>query len=283
MGTVHNEQFNNEDVELDEMSGANMDRRSLVSDITKRGWTKRDSGGSGDHEVYFHPNSSKKLAVPRHNKLKAPLVLNILKQSKIMDKKVNEEIVHDKCGTSDCCNQCDTSINESFTMAFDYFSKPSYAPTASDLMMKAKGGYETHPDVEIVETVNAIRERIVSTFDRYVLTEGEDYEGKMARGELNALIKKAQSLIGKFQDDNKEIDAWVQAKITKAADYINSVHDYLTNSKQDVDEAAKSADKEPVVVPAHKDAYGNTIPAKTVMRRKNKVIVNAGDNPNDGK
>jgi hypothetical protein len=273
----------NEDVELDEMSGANMDRRSLVSDITKRGWTKRDSGGSGDHEVYFHPNSSKKLAVPRHNKLKAPLVLNILKQSKIMDKKVNEEIVHDKCGTSDCCNQCDTSINESFTMAFDYFSKPSYAPTASDLMMKAKGGYETHPDVEIVETVNAIRERIVSTFDRYVLTEGEDYEGKMARGELNALIKKAQSLIGKFQDDNKEIDAWVQAKITKAADYINSVHDYLTNSKQDVDEAAKSADKEPVVVPAHKDAYGNTIPAKTVMRRKNTVIVNAGDNPNDGK
>jgi len=50
-----------------------------------------------------------------------------------------------------------------------------------------------------------------------------------------------------------------------------------------VDEEVRSADKGPVVVPAHKDAHGNTIPAKTVMRKKNKVIVNPGDNPSDGK
>ena len=50
-----------------------------------------------------------------------------------------------------------------------------------------------------------------------------------------------------------------------------------------VDETVKTADKGPVVVPAHKDARGNTIPAKTVMRKKSRVIVNTGDNPNDGK
>ena len=272
----------NEDVELDEMSGANMNRRKLVQHLKGIGWLSKSSGSGGDHEVFEHPNSSKTIAIPRHKDLKAPLVLNILKQSKIMDKKANEEIVHDKCGTSDCCNQCDTSINESFTMAFDYFGKPSYAPTASDLMMKAKGGYETHPDVEIVETVNAIRERIVSTFDRYVLTEDEDYEGKMARGELNALIKKAQSLIGKFQDDNKEIDAWVQAKITKAADYINSVHDYLTNSKQDVDEDARASDEKSFFRRSYIDAEGKVIPSTTVTRKTDKVIIKSG-NPNDGK
>lgn len=52
--------------------------------------------------------------------------------------------------------------------------------------------------------------------------------------------------------------------------------------KQYVEEEVKAADKKPVVVPAHKDARGNTIPAKTVLRRSGRVIVNKGDNPSDG-
>lgn len=49
-----------------------------------------------------------------------------------------------------------------------------------------------------------------------------------------------------------------------------------------VDEAVKAADKAPVVIPSHTDANGNVIPAKTIMRKKGKVIVNLGDNPTDG-
>lgn len=49
-----------------------------------------------------------------------------------------------------------------------------------------------------------------------------------------------------------------------------------------VEEEVKAADKAPVVIPAHKDANGNAIPAKTVMRKKGKVIVHSGDNPSDG-
>lgn len=49
-----------------------------------------------------------------------------------------------------------------------------------------------------------------------------------------------------------------------------------------VEEAVKAADKAPVVIPTHTDEHGNTIPAKTVMRKKGKVIVNPGDNPSDG-
>ena len=52
--------------------------------------------------------------------------------------------------------------------------------------------------------------------------------------------------------------------------------------KQHVVEAAKTADKKPVVVPTHTDAYGNVIPAKTVLRKSSKPIVNKNDNPNDG-
>jgi nicotinic acid mononucleotide adenylyltransferase len=51
---------------------------------------------------------------------------------------------------------------------------------------------------------------------------------------------------------------------------------------EELEEAAKTADKAPVVIPAHNNASGKAVPAKTVMRRKSKTIVNSGDNPSDG-
>ena len=71
-----------EEVDLDEMTGANMSRRDLVSHIKKKGWTQKTSGSSGDHEVYTHSKSTQRLAIPRHNKLKTPLVLDILKKQR---------------------------------------------------------------------------------------------------------------------------------------------------------------------------------------------------------
>jgi hypothetical protein len=49
-----------------------------------------------------------------------------------------------------------------------------------------------------------------------------------------------------------------------------------------VEEEVKAADKAPVVVPAHYSSSGKAVPAKTVMRKKGKVIVHSGDNPSDG-
>jgi hypothetical protein len=53
-----------------------------------------------------------------------------------------------------------------------------------------------------------------------------DYEGEMARGELKSLIANAQELL-KMLGEDEEIEAWVQSKITKAADYISSVRNYM--------------------------------------------------------
>ena len=50
--------------------------------------------------------------------------------------------------------------------------------------------------------------------------------GKMARTDLITIAKDAQELVNMFGDD-KELDDWVEAKITKAADYLNSVKKYL--------------------------------------------------------
>lgn len=54
----------------------------------------------------------------------------------------------------------------------------------------------------------------------------EDHEGEMANSELMAIVKKATDLAYLIDEDD-ELDAWVQSKITKAKDYITSVHDYL--------------------------------------------------------
>lgn len=58
------------------------------------------------------------------------------------------------------------------------------------------------------------------------LKEELDYEGEMAKSELRSLIQNAQELMNSLDDDT-QLEAWVQSKITKANDYITSVTQYL--------------------------------------------------------
>lgn len=58
------------------------------------------------------------------------------------------------------------------------------------------------------------------------LKEEVDYEGEMAKSELYRLVKNSQELM-QMLDDDTQLEAWVQSKITKAADYIASVSQYL--------------------------------------------------------
>jgi hypothetical protein len=64
--------------------------------------------------------------------------------------------------------------------------------------------------------------------------EEVDDEGSMAKGQLNRMIDQATGLV-KIMDDKKQLDGWVQSKLTMASDYLDSAHDYLMHSKQDVD------------------------------------------------
>jgi hypothetical protein len=53
-----------------------------------------------------------------------------------------------------------------------------------------------------------------------------DDEGSMSRGELYNAIKNGIELF-KMIEPGQPLEGWVQAKITKAADYLNTVHDYM--------------------------------------------------------
>jgi hypothetical protein len=62
--------------------------------------------------------------------------------------------------------------------------------------------------------------------------EKKDHEYSMARSELKTVtnaVKRLQKKMGKKGEGN--LEAWVQSKITKAADYIDTAADYVTNEE----------------------------------------------------
>ena len=59
------------------------------------------------------------------------------------------------------------------------------------------------------------------------MVDGEiDEEGKLAKRQLNDIAKYSQELMGMLQDET-QLEGWVQAKLTKAADYIKTVKHYV--------------------------------------------------------
>ena len=65
-----------------------------------------------------------------------------------------------------------------------------------------------------------------------------DHEHSMARSELSTIISAAKRLRGKLKGEGN-IEAWVQSKITKAADYIDTAADYFDSGEHNVEEAKK--------------------------------------------
>ena len=101
------------------------------------------------------------------------------------------------------------------------------------------------------------------------ISEEVDDEGKMAKGQLMRMVNQASAL-AQMMDDNKQLDGWVQSKLTMASDYLDSVHDYLMHNKQDVDEMEEEVELDE----AGSFSYGVKPPKKSsvaynaMMKRK---------------
>jgi len=72
-----------------------------------------------------------------------------------------------------------------------------------------------------------------------------DYEGDMARGQLQSIINNAQRVHDMLKD-NDNLPEWVQSKITLAEDYISTVANYMMSE----------VDEEVVVEASYKDTRG---------------------------
>jgi hypothetical protein len=69
-----------------------------------------------------------------------------------------------------------------------------------------------------------------------------DYEGDMARGQLQSIISNAQR-VHDMLEDNDNLPEWVQSKITLAEDYISTVANYMLS---EVDEAVVIKTNKPI-------------------------------------
>lgn len=66
------------------------------------------------------------------------------------------------------------------------------------------------------------------------VSEDEEYdnEGEMAKKQLTTLADAAQELMGMLSD-NQNLPEWVQSKITKATDYLDTARDYMKSEGDD--------------------------------------------------
>jgi hypothetical protein len=108
-----------------------------------------------------------------------------------------------------------------------------------------------------------------------------DREGDMAKDDLRTIDDAAEELYSILQSDDN-LPEWVQSKITKAVDYIDTARDYMKAQKYeegvaegDVDEA-KYQGRE---VPLGKKMAGDVKKSKVYVRKPNGNIVkvNFGD------
>ena len=61
-----------------------------------------------------------------------------------------------------------------------------------------------------------------------------DKEGEMLKDHLDIIMDAADEMYDTI-DDDENLPEWVQSKITKAADYIDSARDYMMSQKTDKD------------------------------------------------
>lgn len=72
-----------------------------------------------------------------------------------------------------------------------------------------------------------IRKKHMKEDNDYDMNDVRDHEGEMILNQLMSISEKSARL-AKMIDEDDQFEAWVQAKITKAEDYINSVCNYLS-------------------------------------------------------
>ncbi len=74
--------------------------------------------------------------------------------------------------------------------------------------------------------------------------ESYDHEHSMARSEISKIISAAKRLKKKIAKGEGNIEAWVQSKITRAADYIDTAADYMDSGEHNVEEDCWSGYKQ---------------------------------------
>ena len=69
----------------------------------------------------------------------------------------------------------------------------------------------------------------------YLGNDGMDYEGGMAKSQMLKMKKYVDALSNMIEDES-QLESWVQAKLTKASDYMSAVYHYLDYQRSRMEE-----------------------------------------------
>ena len=84
-----------------------------------------------------------------------------------------------------------------------------------------------------------------------------DDESDMAHSQLRA-VKDLSDKLCNMIDDGEQLDAWVQSKLTKAEDYLNSVYRYLAGEEMDDMPSMHSSDSDVILGAQFYEGRGDT-------------------------
>ena len=114
-----------------------------------------------------------------------------------------------------------------------------------------------------------------------------DREGDMAKGQLYHTAKNAMTLFDSLKDED-QLEGWVQSKITKAADYMKSVRDYLEYEMgvemMDPEQVEDMIDPDDVLEEGMKDLHTeieNMISEKGIIKKVRELAVEMNISPLD--
>ena len=134
---------------------------------------------------------------------------------------------------------------------------------------KFRGMMEKVSKVEIVRVAGFVK-------DEETEEEG-DFEYDMAKNELSTALDAIEDLISLLGDDEEgDLPAWVQSKITKGVDYLDSVADYMKGENQKT--AATKKKKNPTLNKPFRTPGGPKKFSVYVKNDKGNIVkVNFGD------
>lgn len=101
-----------------------------------------------------------------------------------------------------------------------------YDVTAKELHFGFVDKHNKTPDDWVKEKMKNLQES----------SHKKDHEGSMARVELKTIQNDSARLRKKIKSPSQQLPAWIQSKITKAADDISTAADYMENEDESLDE-----------------------------------------------
>lgn len=113
----------------------------------------------------------------------------------------------------------------------DTKDQPEFEKRAADILAKRRRQREEARDPK-----KQRERRAVDFFAKSKIKEEKDHEHSMARSELHKIDGAIKTLRKKLKGEGN-LEAWVQSKITRAADYLDAASNYLESGEHSVEES----------------------------------------------